>query len=221
MIKLDDICFAYDSTPVLKHFSTEIADGEFVVIKGDNGCGKSTLLNIINALEFAEIGTYTFDGTVIDKKAVKNEQFAKAFHQKIGYVFQNTDAQLFCSSVYDEIAFAPRQMQLDEAEIVKRVDDMLKLTGTEHLKERAPFHLSMGEKKKVAVASVLAMNPQVLILDEPMNFLDKKSRQWLVEFLNQMHSVGKTIIIVSHTDDFDKMADKVINLKRLVSRLSG
>lgn len=212
MIKLDDICFAYDSTPVLKHFSTEIADGEFVVIKGDNGCGKSTLLNIINALEFAEIGTYTFDGTVIDKKAVKNEQFAKAFHQKIGYVFQNTDAQLFCSSVYDEIAFAPRQMQLDEAEVAKRVDDMLKLTGTEHLKERAPFHLSMGEKKKVAVASVLAMNPQVLILDEPMNFLDKKSREWLVEFLNQMHSVGKTIIIVSHTDDFDKMADKVINL---------
>lgn len=212
MIKLDDICFAYDSTPVLKHFSTEIADGEFVVIKGDNGCGKSTLLNIINALEFAEIGTYTFDGVVIDKKAVKNEQFAKAFHQKIGYVFQNTDAQLFCSSVYDEIAFAPRQMQLDEAEVAKRVEDMLKLTGTEHLKERAPFHLSMGEKKKVAVASVLAMNPQVLILDEPMNFLDKKSREWLVEFLNQMHSVGKTIIIVSHTDDFDKMADKVINL---------
>lgn len=212
MIKLDDICFAYDSTPVLKHFSTEIADGEFVVIKGDNGCGKSTLLNIINALEFAEIGTYTFDGTVIDKKAMKNEQFAKAFHQKIGYVFQNTDAQLFCSSVYDEIAFAPRQMQLDEAEIAKRVDDMLKLTGTEHLKERAPFHLSMGEKKKVAVASVLAMNPQVLILDEPMNFLDKKSRQWLVEFLNQMHSVGKTIIIVSHTDDFDKMADRIIEL---------
>lgn len=212
MIKLDDICFAYDSTPVLKHFSTEVANGEFVVIKGDNGCGKSTLLNIINALEFAEIGTYTFDGTVIDKKAMKNEQFAKAFHQKIGYVFQNTDAQLFCSSVYDEIAFAPRQMQLDEAEIAKRVDDMLKLTGTEYLKERAPFHLSMGEKKKVAVASVLAMNPQVLILDEPMNFLDKKSREWLVEFLNQMHSVGKTIIIVSHTDDFDKMADKVINL---------
>ena len=212
MIKLDDICFAYDSTPVLKHFSTEIADGEFVVIKGDNGCGKSTLLNIINALEFAEIGTYTFDGVVIDKKAMKNEQFAKAFHQKIGYVFQNTDAQLFCSSVYDEIAFAPRQMQLDEAEIVKRVEDMLKLTGTEHLKERAPFHLSMGEKKKVAVASVLAMNPQVLILDEPMNFLDKKSRQWLVEFLNQMHSVGKTIIIVSHTDDFDKMADRIIEL---------
>lgn len=212
MIKLDDICFAYDSTPVLKHFGTEVADGEFVVIKGDNGCGKSTLLNIINALEFAEIGTYTFDGIVIDKKAMKNEQFAKAFHQKIGYVFQNTDAQLFCSSVYDEIAFAPRQMQLDEAEVAKRVDDMLKLTGTEHLKERAPFHLSMGEKKKVAVASVLAMNPQVLILDEPMNFLDKKSREWLVEFLNQMHSVGKTIIIVSHTDDFDKMADRIIEL---------
>ncbi len=212
MIKLDDICFAYDDVPVLKHFNAEIKDGEFVVIKGDNGCGKSTLLNIINALEFPEIGTYTFDGTQINKKSMKSEQFAKAFHQKIGYVFQNTDAQLFCSSVYDEIAFAPRQMQLDENEIDRRVCDMLTLTGTEHLKERAPFHLSMGEKKKVAVASVLAMNPQTLILDEPMNFLDKKSRQWLVDFLDKMHSVGKTIIIVSHTDDFDKMADRIIEL---------
>ena len=212
MIKLDDICFAYDDVPVLKHFSAEINDGEFVVIKGDNGCGKSTLLNIINALEFPEIGTYIFDGTEINRKSMKNEQFAKAFHQKIGYVFQNTDAQLFCSSVYDEVAFAPRQMQLDESEVAKRVADMLALTGTEHLKERAPFHLSMGEKKKVAVASVLAMNPQTLILDEPMNFLDKKSREWLVDFLGKMHAVGKTVIIVSHTDDFDKMADKVINL---------
>lgn len=212
MIKLDDICFAYDDVPVLKHFSAEINDGEFVVIKGDNGCGKSTLLNIINALEFPEIGTYIFDGTEINKKSMKNEQFAKAFHQKIGYVFQNTDAQLFCSSVYDEVAFAPRQMQLDESEVAKRVADMLALTGTEHLKERAPFHLSMGEKKKVAVASVLAMNPQTLILDEPMNFLDKKSREWLVDFLGKMNTVGKTVIIVSHTDDFDKMADRIIEL---------
>lgn len=212
MIKLDDICFAYDGTPVLKHFNTEINDGEFVVIKGDNGCGKSTLLNIINALEFPEIGTYTFDGVRIDKKAMKNEKFSKSFHQKIGYVFQNTDSQLFCSSVYDEIAFAPRQMQLDETEVAKRVEDMLSLVGIEHLKERAPFHLSMGEKKKVAVASVLSMNPQTLILDEPMNFLDKKSRQWLVEFLGQMNSVGKTVIIVSHTDDFDAMANKIIEL---------
>lgn len=212
MIKLDDICFAYDGTPVLKHFNAEINDGEFVVIKGDNGCGKSTLLNIINALEFPEIGTYTFDGVQIDKKSVKNEKFSKSFHQKIGYVFQNTDSQLFCSSVYDEIAFAPRQMQLDETEVAKRVDDMLRLVDIEHLKERAPFHLSMGEKKKVAVASVLSMNPQTLILDEPMNFLDKKSRQWLVEFLGQMNSVGKTVIIVSHTDDFDTMANKIIEL---------
>lgn len=212
MIKLDDICFAYDGTPVLKHFNAEINDGEFVVIKGDNGCGKSTLLNIINALEFPEIGTYTFDGVQIDKKSVKNEKFSKSFHQKIGYVFQNTDYQLFCSSVYDEIAFAPRQMQLDETEVAKHVEDMLRLVGIEHLKERAPFHLSMGEKKKVAVASVLSMNPQTLILDEPMNFLDKKSRQWLVEFLGQMNSVGKTVIIVSHTDDFDAMANKIIEL---------
>lgn len=211
MIKLENICFAYDSEPVLSHFNMEVEKGEFVVIKGDNGCGKSTLLNIINALEFAEIGSYTFNGEEINAKSMKNEKFSKRIHQRIGYVFQNTDVQLFCSRVTDEIAFGPNQMALSKEEVEKRVEDMISLVGIEKLRDRAPYQLSMGEKKKVALASVLATNPDVLILDEPMNFLDVKSREWIKEFLTSMKGI-KTILIVSHTTDFDKVADRVINM---------
>lgn len=211
MIELKNICFAYDSKPILSHFNLNIDKGEFVVIKGDNGCGKSTLLNIINALSFPEIGTYTLNGKAIDEKAMKNDSFAKEFHQQIGYVFQNTDIQLFCSRVYDEIAFGPRQMGLSADEISKRCDDLIKLLDIEELRERAPYHLSMGEKKKVAIAAVLAVNPEILILDEPMNFLDKSSREWIKSFLFSLKGI-KTIIIVSHTDDFDENAHRIINM---------
>ena len=195
MIKLKDICFAYDSEPILSHFNLEVKKGEFVVIKGDNGCGKSTVLNIINALSFAELGTYTFNGEEITEKMMKNEKKSKAFHQKIGYAFQNTDAQLFCSSVYDEIAFGPAQMGLSNNEIEQRVNDIIALLDIEKLRNRAPFTLSMGEKKKVAIGAILAVNPEVLILDEPMNFLDKKSREWVRDFLAQIKGI-KTILIV-------------------------
>lgn len=211
MIKLNDICFAYDTEPVLSHFNLSVEKGEMVLIKGDNGCGKSTLLNIINALDFAEIGTYTFDGELINARSMKNEKFAKSFHQRIGYVFQNTDVQLFCSRVSEEIAFGPNQMGLDRTEVEKRVDDVINLLGINALRERAPHHLSMGEKKKVALGAVLAVNPQVLILDEPMNFLDKKSREWIKDFIAKMKGI-KTIIIVSHTNDFDEMADRIVEM---------
>lgn len=211
MIKMNDICFAYDSEPVLSHFNMEIDKGEFVIIKGDNGCGKSTLLNIINALSFAEIGTYYFDGEEINATTMKNERASKSLHQRIGYVFQNTDAQLFCARVSDEIAFGPIQMGLPSDEVQKRVDDIINLLGIEHLKDRAPYHLSMGEKKKVALGAILATNPEVLILDEPMNFLDKKSREWIKAFLSQIKGI-KTILIVSHTNDFDDIADRIIEM---------
>lgn len=212
MIEMKDICFAYDQKPILKHFDLTVNKGDFVLIKGDNGCGKSTLLNIINALDFCDIGEYKFDGDIINEKNMKNSQFSKAIHQKMGYVFQNTDAQLFCSSVEEEVAFGPLQMGLDDIQVQKRVDDMIALLGIEHLKGRAPFHLSMGEKKKVAIASVLATNPKVLVLDEPMNFLDKKSRQWIFDTLCDLNKAGKTIIVVSHTNHFDDIATKIVEM---------
>lgn len=212
MISMKDMCFAYDKTPILKHFDMNIDDGELVLIKGDNGCGKSTLLNILNGLSFCDKGTYIFDGNEINEKTMKNNQFSKAFHQKIGYIFQNTDAQLFCSSVEEEISFGPLQMNLNDEEVQKRVDDMIAMLDIENLRHRAPFTLSMGEKKKVAIASILAINPKVLVFDEPMNFLDKKSRDWVLDTIKALHTVGKTIIIVSHTNHFDDIATQIINM---------
>ncbi len=212
MIRLNDICFAYEEKVVLSHFNLTVAEGEMVVIKGDNGCGKSTLLNIMNALDFADKGSYMFCGEEISRRTMKNSTFAKSFHRRIGYVFQNTDAQLFCSTVEDELAFAPNQMGLSREKVQSRVDDVITMMELNELRHRAPFNLSMGEKKKVAIASVLTANPQVLVLDEPMNFLDKASRLWIKDFLTDMKRVGKTIIIVSHTDDFDLTADRIIEM---------
>jgi cobalt/nickel transport system ATP-binding protein len=213
MIELKDICFGYGSQPVLNYFSMTVNDGETVALCGDNGCGKSTVLGILNGLIFADKGTYIFNGDEITEKKMKSQKFSKSFHQKIGYVFQNTELQLFCSSVYEEIAFGPRQMGMDDDEVDKRVLDMLKFLNIEKLRDRAPYHLSCGEKKKVAIASVLAVNPQVLILDEPLNFLDKASSAWLVDFLISMKKAGKTIILVTHSDQLvTSLNARVINM---------
>lgn len=213
MIELKDICFAYDDEPVLNYFSMKVEKSETVVINGDNGCGKSTVLSILNGLLFAEKGTYIFDGEKITEKKMKNQVFSKSFHQKIGYVFQNTELQLFCSSVYDEIAFGVRQMGLSQNEIDIRVNDMLSFLNIEKLKSKAPYHLSCGEKKKVALASVLVTNPQVLIIDEPLNFLDKSSSGWMTEFLKSMKQAGKTIIIVTHSQQLiHQLGARVIHM---------
>jgi cobalt/nickel transport system ATP-binding protein len=129
---------------------------------------------------------------------MNDAKFAKLFHQKIGFVFQNSDVQLFCADVFDEIAFGPRQMGLDEKEVERRVNDCLHFLDIENLKCRQPYHLSGGEKKKVAIACILAMNPEVLVLDEPMNGLDPRTQRWLVEFLIKLNKAGKTLISSTH-----------------------
>lgn len=212
-IILKDICFAYDTEPVLSHFNLEINKGETVVLKGPNGCGKSTILKILNGLLFFDCGEYHFFNKEISEKSLKDSSFSKSFHQKIGYVFQNTDVQLFCSNVYDEVAFGARQMGLDEKEVEKRVDDMMKLLEIKKLSDRAPYHLSFGEKKRVAIASVLITNPDVLIFDEPLNGLDEKMQQWVVDFIIQMKKVDKTILVVTHNNELtEKIADRVVSM---------
>lgn len=211
MIKLDGICFAYEGNVALRYVSLEVNKGECVAIHGPNGCGKSTLIRLMNGLIFPEEGTYIFDGEYIDEKRLKDSASARAFHQKIGYVFQNPEAQLFSSTVYDEIAFGPLQMGLDSEEVRKRTEDILSLLGIEDLRERAPYHLSGGEKKKVAIGAVLAANPKALILDEPLAGLDKKSQEWFVKLLLNMKRAGKTIIISTHDETLsDMVADRKI-----------
>lgn len=208
LIEFRDYCFAYESEPVLRHVDLTIRKGDCAVLMGYNGSGKSTLLRAMNGLVFPQQGSYRFDGAEVSKKTMKSSTFSKALHMRIGFIFQDSDAQLFCANVEDEIAFGPRQMGLSEEETMKRVDDALRLLEIEALRQRAPYHISGGEKKKVALASVLSMNPDVYCFDEPLNNLDAKTREWLVDFMGKLKAAGKTLIISTHDQSLaDALAD--------------
>ena len=204
MIQMQDICFSYEDAVVLSHFQMEIREGETVILKGPNGCGKSTVLKLMNGLIFPERGTYLFEGKAVTKKTMEDAAFSRDFHRKIGYLFQNADSQLFHNSVEDEIAFALVQMVKEENEIHERVEDMLTLLDIEKLRRRAPYHLSSGEKKKVALASILVANPRVIILDEPISGLDRSAQEWMLDFFAQMKQAGKTIVIATHNEELAK-----------------
>ena len=211
MIKLDNVCYAYDGLVALRHINLEINKGDTIVLQGSNGCGKSTLLKLLNGLIFAEEGEYYYDNELITQDKMKDSKFSKSFHKHIGFVFQNPDVQLFCNNVYEEIAFGPIQMGLSDEEIKKRVSDLLTLLNIEHIRDRAPYHLSGGEKKRVALASVLSMNPEVLVLDEPLAGLDKNTQDWLIDFLQELQSVGKTLIISTHDDSLAHLlGDRIV-----------
>ena len=198
MIKLENVCFAYKNEVALRNLNVEIKGGESIALIGANGSGKSTLLKLLNGIISPSKGKYIFNGDEVTEKKLENSSYSKKFHQKIGFIFQNSDSQLFCSSVYEEIAFGPRQMGMNEKDVAKRVEDCLKLLSIEKLKDRAPYNLSGGEKKKVAMASVLSLNPDVLVLDEPMNEIDPKGKRFLRAFLIKLRDSGKTIICSTH-----------------------
>ncbi|MBQ1549970.1 MAG: ABC transporter ATP-binding protein [Clostridia bacterium] len=211
MFSLDNVCFAYEGHIALRYITLDVARGETVVLQGSNGCGKSTLLKLLNGLVYAEEGTYKFDGDVIDEKSLKDNVFSKRFHQRVGFIFQNSDVQLFCGNVEEEISFGPRQMGLSEEEVKRRTDDVIGLLGIEDLRERAPYHLSGGEKRKVAIACILSMNPEALVLDEPLAGLDRKTQEWLVGFLLDLKRAGKTLIVSTHNDELaHTLADRLV-----------
>ena len=211
MIELNNVYYSYEGHPALRDISMTIGAGESVALLGANGSGKSTLLTLLAGLITPDSGAFVYDGDDIGKKKLKDTLFIKAFHQKIGFVFQNSDTQLFCADVYDEIAFGPRQMGLGEEVVERRVADCLALLGLQDFRNRQPYHLSGGEKKKVAIASVLALNPEVLLLDEPMNGLDPRTERWLVEFLRRLNTAGKTLIISTHNLELvQEIADRAI-----------
>lgn len=208
IIRFEDFCFAYEDVPTLSHVDLEIDRGDSVVLMGDNGSGKSTLLRAMNGLVFAQQGRYLFDGQEVTKRSMRDAAFAKRLHQRVGFIFQDSDSQLFCATVEDEIAFGPRQMQLSEDEVMRRVDDVCGLVGIERLRHRAPYNLSGGEKKKVAIACIMSMNPDVYCLDEPLAGLDARTREWLVGFLKQLKRAGKTLVVATHDQSLaDEVAD--------------
>ncbi|AAK78749.1 cobalt/nickel transport system ATP-binding protein [Clostridium acetobutylicum] len=201
MIKLEKVSFTYKNRAALCDVNVDINEGEAVAIIGPNGSGKSTFLKVLNGILFPSSGRYVFDNNEINENTLKNNKFLKLFHKRVGFVFQNSDAQLFCSTVFDEVAFGIMQMGLEGEEVDKRVRDCLKLLNIEKLKEEHPYNLSGGEKKRVAIASVLAMNPEVITLDEPMNAIDPKGKRFLKELLIDLNKSGKTIICATH--DFE------------------
>ena len=176
----------------------DISRGEKVCIIGPNGGGKSTLLKILAGLLYPQDGVFKAFGEEINEKLFLNDRFSKSYHRKVGFIFQDSDVQLFCSTVKEEIAFGPLQFSMSRDDVMQRVDDVLDLLDIQHLKDKPPFRLSGGEKKKVAIASVLVLNPSVLILDEPTNGLDPKSQRWFVNMLLALNDNGTTLIISTH-----------------------
>ena len=206
MIELKDVSYSYESKIIaLKNINLKISEGEAVALIGVNGSGKSTLMKMLNGLISPDKGKFIFEGEEITSKKLQNETFSKGFHKKVGFVFQNSEVQLFCSNVYDEIAFGPRQMGMKEEEVEKRVTDTLKLLKIEALRDRQPYHLSGGEKKKIAIATVVVLNPDVYIFDEPMNGLDPKTKRFLREFMININNAGKIILCSTH--DFEYIND--------------
>lgn len=201
MISLKDISYSYDGIPALCGISLCVARGEAVSLMGVSGCGKSTLLRLVNGIVFPSSGSYHFDGEEITRRRMDSQLFAKSFHKRMGFVFQNADVQLFCATVFDEVAFGPRQMGLDETAVAQRVGECLSLLEIESLASRQPFHLSGGEKRKVAIAAVLALNPDVLTLDEPLTGLDPRTQRWFVDLIVKLNRSGKTVITSSHSLD--------------------
>lgn len=208
LMRFEDYCFAYDDVAVLSHVDLAIRAGDSVVLMGDNGSGKSTLLRAMAGLALPQQGSYRFDGEAVDAASMADAAFAKRLHQRVGLVFPDSDAQLFCATVADELAFGPRQMGLSEGEVDGRVSDVCDLLGTGGLLARAPYNLSGGEKRKVAIACTLTMNPDVLCLDEPMAGLDARSRSWLLDLLRELKRAGKTLVIATHDQSLaDELAD--------------
>jgi cobalt/nickel transport system ATP-binding protein len=207
-----DLRYSYlDRFPALAGVSFDLARQEMVALLGPNGCGKSTLLKLLDGLIFPDSGTFTAFGHPVDEDKLEDEQFSTAFRSRVGFVFQNSDTQVFSPTVREEVAFGCLQLGLPTDEVIARVDDVLGMLAIADLAERAPFQLSGGQKKRVAIASVLVMNPEVLLFDEPTAALDPRTQQWLIDLIVELSAAGKTIVLATHDlDALEVLADRCL-----------
>ncbi len=196
-IDVENLSFQYDKErKILEDISFHAKENESIGIIGANGVGKSTLLKLLVGLNIDYTGNIEIEGISVSKETLSQ------IRERIGYVFQDSNSQLFMSTVYDDIAFAPRNYGLSEMEVQKRVESALEQTGIQHLKERQIFKLSGGEKKLVSIATILSMTPDIILMDEPSIALDPRNRRNLIHILNSFEHLK---IIASH--DLDMILD--------------
>ena len=195
IIDLKNISYQYpDKTEAVSDICFSVKEGEKLVIAGPNGAGKSTLFLLLNGILKPKKGNYYFDNKEISyckKELLK-------LRQQVGIVFQEPDSQIFSASVYEELSYGPLNLDLPRAEVRKRVDEALKALDIENLKDRPAHLLSYGQKKRVCIASILAMNPKIIIFDEPTSGLDPAHAAEIIVLLNKLHAEGKTIILSTH-----------------------
>ena len=191
MIEVKNISFSYDRHhPVLKDVNLSVNKGENLGIIGPNGAGKTTFFYLLCGILKPENGEIR-----INDRVIKSAEF----NPETGFVFQNPDDQLFNISVYEDIAFGPVNMGLNKNEVNKRAEEAMEITGINHLAERPPHHISGGEKRMAAIASVISMNPELMIYDEPTSNLDMRGRRRVIDFINKsIH----TNLIASHDLEF-------------------
>jgi cobalt/nickel transport system ATP-binding protein len=196
MIRVTGVSYRYEpGGDVLRDVSFEVARGERVVLLGSNGSGKTTLLRVMDGLIFPSSGEVEYEGSRVTKHSLRVAPLRDTFRREVVLLFQNPEAMIFNPTVFDEIAFGPRQMTADVAEIDGRVRRWAELFGiTRHL-DRPAFQLSKGEIQKVCLASLLALEPKLLLLDEPTASLDPRSTGWLIDFLQDL---DLTIVVTTH-----------------------
>ena len=214
IFELNDVCFEYDRIAALRGLSLQIAEGESVALLGANGSGKSTLLRILDALCFPSQGSINFCGQRLTPGLFQQDGFAPGFRRRVALVFQNPDVQLFNPTVFDEVAFGPLQLKWSKQQVLEKVAETLELMGIAHLRDRPPYRLSGGEKKRVALASVIVLSPDVLLLDEPTSTLDPRSQSQIIDLIQEWKGSSKTVIAATHQLEIvDDIADRVIVLE--------
>lgn len=217
-IEISHLTHVYDQGLPYAHKALDdidltIHDNVITGIIGSTGSGKSTLIQHFNALLTPTSGTVTVDGESISAKTTDK----KLLRRKVGLVFQYPETQLFGETVYQDVAFGPTKMGLSKDEIHERVEKSIRMVGLDPSSygERSPFHLSGGEKRKIAIAGILAIDPKILVLDEPSAGLDPASKSLLLELVSSFANTGKTIIIVSHDmDEIAKICSNVVIMKK-------